>query len=194
DGIRMHAAPTQAGGASLEWAAALLGRAPAELPALAATAGTGPIPFFLPHLAGERAPIWDAASRGSFARRGGGTGPAPLARAALEGVALPVRWAVEALEAPGGRPIEPVRISGGGSPPDIWCQIRADILGMRLERAEVPAAAALGAAILAGVGSGAFPSLAPAIRQLVRHDREFLPDAGKRAQCDEAFAPSQAVY
>ncbi|MFC3705305.1 FGGY-family carbohydrate kinase [Devosia honganensis] len=194
DGIRMHAAPTQAGGASLEWAAALLGRAPAELPALAATAGTGPIPFFLPHLAGERAPIWDAASRGSFARLDGGTGPAQLARAVLEGVAFSVRWAFEALEASAGRPIETVRISGGGSQSDIWCQIRADILGMRLERAEVPAAAALGAAILAGVGSGAFPSLAPAIRQLVRHDREFLPDAGKRAQYDEAFAHYQALY
>jgi xylulokinase len=195
DGIRMHAAPTQAGGASLEWAANLLGLTPAQLPAFAAEAGDeANIPLFLPHLAGERAPIWDAGSRGTFARLDGSVGPRQLARSVLEGVAFSVRWAFTALADSAGRDIQSVRISGGGSQSDIWCQIRADILGMRLERAAVPAAAALGAAILAGVGSGAFPALPPAIRQLVRYDREFLPDPERRARYDENFGHYQALY
>lgn len=195
EGIRMHAAPTQAGGASLEWAAKLLGRAPAALPELAQKAAdSAHIPLFLPHLSGERAPIWDAASRGSFARLDGGTGAEEVARAVLEGVAFSVRWAFEALQSSAGRSIETVRISGGGSQSDIWCQIRADVLDMRLERAAVPAAAALGAAILAGVGSGTFPALAPAIRQLVRYDREFLPDRGRRTLYDDRFEHYRALY
>jgi len=194
-GIRMHAAPTQAGGASLAWVAALLGRTPEAAAALAGEVGEGEaVPLFLPHLAGERAPIWDARSRGTFARLDGGVGPAHLARSVLEGVALSVRWAFEALQHSAGRRIEAARIGGGGSRSDLWCQIRADVLGMRLERTAVPAAAALGAAIIAGVGCGAFEALAPAVRQLVRYDREFLPDAGRRGYYEDRYGHYRALY
>lgn len=194
-GIRMHAAPTQSGGASLAWAANLLGRTPAELCALAATLDEGTDgPFFLPHLAGERAPIWDAGSRGVFARLDGSTGPAQLAHAVLEGIGFSVRWAFAALESSAGQRPPTIRISGGGAQSDHWCQMRADILGIPLERAAVPAAAALGAAILAGVGSGVFPALEPAVRQLVRHDRVFTPRQEKKTGYDARFAHYQALY
>lgn len=195
EGIRMHAAPTQAGGASLAWAANLLGHTPEELSTLAAEAeNTGTVPLFLPHLAGERAPIWDAQSRGSFARLDGSVGPGQMARSVMEGVAFSVRWAFEALQGSAGRSIETVKIGGGGSRSDIWCQIRADVLGMRLERTGVPAAAALGAAIIAGVGCGHFPALAPAVRQLVRYDREFVPNAAKRGYYDDRYWHYRALY
>ena len=195
DGIRMHAAPTQAGGAALAWVANLIGKTPAELSALAAGLGDDArIPLFLPHLSGERAPIWDAASRGSFARLDTGTGPAELAFSVMEGVAHSVRWAFEALQSSAGITIDSVNIGGGGAQSDIWCQIRADVLGMTLRRTAVPAAAALGAAILAGVGSGAFPALVPAVRQLVHFDRDFVPDAAKRARYDANHAHYRALY
>lgn len=195
DGIRMHAAPTQAGGASLAWVSALLGRTPEEMSALAdSVADDATMPFFLPHLGGERAPVWDAQSRGSFARLDGSVGPAQLARSVMEGVAFSVRWAFEALQHSAGRTIGTVRIGGGGARSDTWCQIRADVLGMRLERTAVPAAAALGAAIIAGVGCGRFAALSPAIRQLVRYDREFLPGAGKRGYYDERYGHFRALY
>ena len=195
DGIRMHAAPTQAGGASLAWVANLLGKTPAELSGLVAGLDdVARIPLFLPHLSGERAPIWDASSRGSFARLDGGTGPAELAGSVMEGVAHSVRWAFEALQSSAGISIDSVNIGGGGAQSDIWCQIRADVLGMSLRRTSVPAAAALGAAILAGVGSGAFPALAPAVRQLVHFDRDFVPDASRRARHDANHARYRALY
>jgi len=195
EGIRMHAAPTQAGGASLSWVATLLGQSPEALSALVAAAGdAGTVPLFLPHLAGERAPLWDPAARGSFARLDASVGPAQLARSVMEGVAFSVRWAFEALESSAGRSIDAAKLSGGGARSDIWCQIRADVLGMRLERAAIPAAAALGAAILAGVGSGALPSLVAAVRQLVRHDRVFEPEAGAQERYAERFAHFQALY
>lgn len=177
EGIRMHAAPTQSGGAALTWLSTLLGRGAAELSALAGTCEpSGDLPLFLPHLAGERAPIWDSASRGTFARLDSNAGPAQVTRSVMEGVAFSVRWAFEALSRSAGARIDVANIGGGGSRSDVWCQIRADVLGMRLRRTAVPDAAALGAAILAGVGSGAFEALAPAVRQLVRFERDFEPD------------------
>ena len=195
DGIRMHAAPTQSGGASFAWVSSLLGKSPEELSALvAALPADATVPYFLPHLSGERAPIWDAQTRGVFARLDGASGPAELARAVMEGVAYSVRWAFSALEHSAGRPAGTISIGGGGARSDVWCQIRADVLGVPLQRTAVPAAAALGAAILAGVGSGAFPALLPAVRQLVRYDRVFEPDAARKAHHDSGFENFRALY
>lgn len=195
DGIRMHAAPTQSGGASLAWVANLIGRTPGQVSALVSDLSDGArIPLFLPHLGGERAPVWDAASRGSFARLEGGTGPAELACSVMEGVAFSARWAFEALQSSAGLAIDTANIGGGGARSDIWCQIRADVLGMTLRRTAVPAAAALGAAILAGAGSGAFPALTPAVRQLVRFDQDFVPDADRHTRYNTRYAHYRALY
>jgi xylulokinase len=195
EGIRMHAAPTQSGGAALTWLSNLLGRSPAELSAQAGACEPGPnLPLFLPHLAGERAPIWDSASRGTFARLDANTGSAQLTRSVMEGVAFSVRWAFEALGHSAGAKIEAANIGGGGSRSDVWCQIRADALGMSLRRTAVPDAAALGAAILAGVGSGAFDALTPAIRQLVKFDRTFEPNIGLARLYDERFEHFRSLY
>ncbi len=195
EGIRMHAAPTQAGGASLAWLCNLLGRSPEDLSDLVAhLSENASVPLFLPHLGGERAPIWDASSRGSFARIEGSAGPAEFARAVMEGVAYSVRWAFEALQASADRTVDTINIGGGGARSDIWCQIRADVLGMTLRRTSVPAVAALGAAILAGVGSGAFPALPQAVRQLVRYDRNFAPNANRREHFDNGYAHYRAFY
>lgn len=195
EGIRMHAAPTQSGGAALTWLSRLLGSDPEALSALAgACEPSASLPLFLPHLAGERAPIWDSASRGTFARLDANAGPAELARSVMEGVAFSVRWAFEALSHSAGTRIEVANIGGGGSRSDVWCQIRADVLGMSLRRTAVPDAAALGAAILAGVGSGAFAALAPAVRQLVRFEQTFEPDTGLAGLYHERFAHFRSLY
>lgn len=195
EGIVMHAAPTQSGGASLAWLGAVLGKTPADLGTLAGgVAPSDAVPLFLPHLQGERAPVWDSASRGVFARLDPRAGAAEVARAAMEGVAFAARWAFEALEASAGRRIEVANIGGGGSRSDVWCQIRADALGFALRRAAVPDAAALGAAILAGVGTGVVPSLREAVAKLVRFDRTFEPDAALRGYYDDKFGHYRDLY
>ncbi|KQN74932.1 MULTISPECIES: FGGY-family carbohydrate kinase [unclassified Devosia] len=195
EGIRMHAAPTQSGGASMTWLATLLGRSPADLIERASTETlTETTPIFLPHLAGERAPIWDASSRGVFARLDTNSGPEQLTLAVMEGVAHSVRWAFQALEGSAGISPERIRISGGGARSDIWCQIRADVLGKTLTRTSIPAAAALGAAIIAGVGSGAFPSLPDAVRRLVQFERSFEPDPKRVNFYTDRFEHYRALY
>ena len=194
-GITMHAAPTQSGGAALAWFAEVLGRTPAEAAALGATAApSSAVPLFLPHLQGERAPLWDSASRGVFARMDGRAGAAELARAVLEGVALSVRWAFEALYGSTGQMPDLVHIGGGGARSDAWCQIKADALGRPLRRVAVADVGAVGAALLAGIGSGALPSLTEAIRTLVRYDRTFEPDAGLAGYYADRFEAYRALY
>src|SRR5690606_14237974 len=129
----------------------------------------------------------DSASRGVFARLDNRAGPAEMVRAVMEGVAFSVRWAFEALQASAGVDVTVANIGGGGSRSDVWCQIRADALGMVLRRTAAPDAAAIGAAILAGVGSGVMPSIAVAARELVQFDRSFEPDTSKAGYYAEKF-------
>lgn len=195
EGITLHAAPTQAGGAALAWFADVLGRSPAEVAELAAQAKpVSSVPLFLPHLQGERAPLWDASSRGVFARMDGRAGAAEMARAVLEGVAYSGRLAFDALSLSAGDEPAVINLGGGGAQSDFWCQVKADVLGVPLRRASVADAAAMGAAILAGVGSGAMPSLVEAVRGLVSYDRTFTPYAAMRGYHDERIAHYRALY
>jgi xylulokinase len=112
----------------------------------------------------------------------------------MEGVAFSVRWAFEALQASAGRAVTVANIGGGGSRSDVWCQIRADALGMVLRRARAHEAAAIGAAMLAGVGSGIMPSIAAAARELVQFDRSFEPDAGKAGYYADKYSKYRELY
>ncbi len=192
-GISMHAAPTQSGGASLGWFAKVLGRSAAETVAMAAEA-TGTVPLFLPHLQGERAPFWDSASRGAFAQLEPSAGAPEMALAVMEGVAYSVRLAFDALEVSAAFNPAIINIGGGGAASDLWCQIRADVLGKPLQRCAAPEAAALGAAILAGQSQDTGSSLAGTVRRLVKFDRVFEPDKTKASYHGDRIAKYLELY
>jgi xylulokinase len=195
EGIVLHAAPTQSGGAALQWLSRVSGATPAQLSVSAAECEpSGSLPLFLPHLEGERAPVWDATSRGVFARMDSRTGISDMARSVMEGVAFSARWALVALQDSSGVTVSQANIAGGGARADTWCQIRADALGVALQRTAVRESTALGAAILAGLGSAVVGSLRQAIRQLVRFDRTFEPQEVNRAYYDEKFGHFMALY
>ncbi|MET3896568.1 xylulokinase [Devosia sp. UYZn731] len=193
EGITMHAAPTQTGGAALGWFAQVLGRTPGETAALASSA-QGSVPLFLPHLQGERAPLWDSASRGVFARLDPSAGAAEMALGVLEGVAFSVRLAFDALKASTSVDPGTINIGGGGATSDFWCQVRADVLGKPLRRCAAPESAALGAAILAGQSQDAASPLADVVRRLVRFDRAFEPDASKSSSYQDRFGNYVELY
>jgi len=195
EGIVLHAGPTQSGGASAEWFAKLLGRSPAGLTELAASADVSrPLPVFLPHLDGERAPLWDITARASFAGLSSVMGAAELARAVLEGVGYSARLLLERLEASACCRPDVIHHSGGGSASDLWCQIRADILGRPLHRTAVRDAGVLGAALMAGTGAGLFTSLHDAARTFVKIDRTFEPNRAERERHERGFAAYQLLY
>lgn len=186
-GLRLHAAPTQSGGASLDWAARLLGRSTRDLATLPIVV-TDDAPLFLPHLQGERAPLWDAASRGGFAGLTASHGPAEMAASILEGVAFSARLAFEALERSAGAKPSILRAGGGGFASDTWAQLRADVLGRPIQRVEGSSPGAIGAAVMAGFGTGAMTDLATATRALVKTARSFTPHPTESARADTRYA------
>lgn len=195
EGIVMHAAPTQSGGATLDWVGAMLRLTAEEMNAMAQGVEPSPtVPLFLPHLQGERAPIWDSQTRGVFARLETRAGAPEMVRAVMEGVAFSVRWAFDALAQSSGVAPAAINIGGGGAKSEVWCQIRADALGRPLKRAAAPEIAALGAAMLAGVGTGVMPSILEATRKLVRFDRTFEPNLALHDYYNDKFGRYRDLY
>ena len=194
-GISLHAGPTQSGGASLAWLARLLGRDVATLGRLAAQARiTLQSPLFLPHLEGERAPLWDANSRGAFAGMTSATGPEDLAACVMEGVAFSARLALEAIERSGNRQVRKLRHGGGGAASDPWCQIRANALGRTLERVKVSEVGAMGALVIAATAIGEREDLGEATQGLVAIDRTFSCDPEQTALADDRFKAFKELY
>ncbi len=195
EGIVLHAGPTQSGGASVEWASRLLGCTPTDLSLLAASADTSkPLPVFLPHLEGERAPLWDVDSRASLSGLSSNMGAAEVSRAVLEGVGYSARLVMDSLEASAClRPAE-MSHSGGGATSDTWCQIRADILGRPIKRMKMLDAGVLGAALMAGTGIGVFGSLNEAAKNLVAVNRVFEPNQTQQERHSEGFERYKMLY
>jgi len=136
----------------LDWAAALLNLGNVEaLLALAETA-EGDIPVFLPYLTGERTPHGDPFAQGVLFGLTAATGPAAIARAVLEGVALGLRDGLDALTAAGSE-VGPIRMAGGGAHSVFWTRIIAAALDRPLILSEEgQIGPAFGAARLARLG------------------------------------------
>ena len=151
----LHVAPTLSGGATLEWAAALLGvESVKELVALTESSapGAGGV-VFLPYLSGERAPLWDRSACGVFYRLHLDTCRADLARAVVEGIAFALRNVLVQMEAHLGEAVTPLTVTGGAAFPPV-AQILANVLQRPLAVIEGGDGAAQGAALLASVAAG----------------------------------------
>ncbi len=177
DGLRLHAGPTQSGGASQQWFCNLTGLSiPEMIELVASTQRRQPTPLFLPQLAGERAPLWNADLRGVFLGIETGMRTADFARAVYEGVALSARHVLDAIEASTATEAQTVSCGGGGFRSDPWGQIRADILCKRLKRLAVQETGVVGAVCLAAAATGMASSLEEAHRPFERFDQVWEPD------------------
>ncbi|MFZ0088087.1 MAG: FGGY family carbohydrate kinase [Solirubrobacteraceae bacterium] len=174
-----HSYGTNAAAASRAWLQGLLGATAAEdyrtldQEAERVPAAAGGL-LFHPYLYGERAPVFDSSLRASFIGLTGRHGRAHLVRAVLEGVALSLAECARAASE-SGLEIAELRIIGGGARSRLWCQILADALAQPML---VPAMsdASAGAALLAGVGAGAFTDPAAAARRHAGVRRKIVPD------------------
>lgn len=111
--------------------------------------------IFTPWLQGQRNPIGDANIRGAFLGLGLQSTQADLVRAVLEGVALNNAWLLDHVDKFAKRSTQSLRIVGGGAISALWCQIHADVTGVRIEQVADPMFAQLrGVALLAGVTLG----------------------------------------
>ena len=188
EGLVVNAGPTQSGADSLRWWAATAGVEPSDVPELASRASRDDRPIlFLPHLEGERAPLWDSEIRGAFIGLDSRAAGPEFALALLEGVALAARHAMGSLVEAAGFTPEHMLYGGGGARSDLWSQIRADCLGIPLHRFAFTDVGCLGAAILAAVGIGAFETIADAVPAMTSVERIFEPDPRMAARYDAMF-------
>lgn len=188
EGLVVNAGPTQSGADSLRWWAATAGVEPSDVPELASRASRDDRPIlFLPHLEGERAPLWDSEIRGAFIGLDSRAAGPEFALALLEGVALAARHAMGSLVEAAGFTPEHMLYGGGGARSDLWSQIRADCLGIPLHRFAFTDVGCLGAAILAAVGIGAFGTIADAVPAMTSVERIFEPDPRMAARYDAMF-------
>jgi gluconokinase len=147
---------------------------------------------FLPYLAGERSPNWDANARGVLVGLSLAHDYRHLARATLEGVGYRMRSIFDPVEEVAGRATE-VRAAGGFTRSPLWVRIVADMLGRPLVLSESHEASALGAAQLAMLGAGIvnrFEDLAP----LARTGATVPPDAECHALYTRLYALYQRLY
>ncbi|MBN2550027.1 MAG: hypothetical protein JXB15_12765 [Anaerolineales bacterium] len=185
-------------GGALEWLRGLLGDPPlsyAQLDAL--LDGSPPAPgeiIFLPYLAGRGAPHNDPAAHGSFHGLSAAHGRADLYRAVLEGAAYEMEFARRRAVALTGQPIQQLAAAGGGTRNPRWLQIKADVSGCRVAVLPEAQAAALGAALLAGLGSGVYPHYESCTAQVRRPSQvEYLPDPQRRAAYAAMYARFEAL-
>ncbi|MEQ1782002.1 MAG: glycerol kinase GlpK [Hyphomonadaceae bacterium] len=133
------------------------------------TAGVHLVPAFT----GLGAPHWDSGARGAILGLQRGSTIAHIARAALESAAFQTVELLEAMAKDGVAP-QRLRVDGGMSRNDWLLQFMADVLAIEVVRPKNVETTVLGAAILAGVGSGEFASLEEAA-SVWKLDRKFVP-------------------
>ncbi|HEX6348710.1 MAG TPA: glycerol kinase GlpK [Candidatus Dormibacteraeota bacterium] len=163
-------------GAALQWLRDGLGviKSAAEAGPLAESVeSTGGV-YLVPAFVGLGAPHWDPYARGTIVGLTRGTGRAEVVRAAVEAMAFQSADVAEAMAADSGQPLRELKVDGGAAVMDFLCQFQADLLGIPVRRPRITETTALGAAFLAGLGSGAWAGDAD-LERLWQLDREFEP-------------------
>ncbi|MFP4344834.1 MAG: xylulokinase [Anaerolineales bacterium] len=149
--------------------------------------------LFLPYLTGERTPHPDPLARGAFVGLTVRHTRAHMTRAVLEGVAFGLRDSFELMQST-GLEIRQVRVSGGGAQSALWRQILADVLDTTLVTVNTTEGAAYGAALLAGVGAGAWESVSAACEATIRVVERTEPRPEVVARYDELYPLYRDLY
>ncbi len=168
-------------GAAVQWLRDGLGLIDSanEIEGLARTVPDSGDVVFVPALTGMGAPHWDPHARGAILGITRGTTRAHLARATLEAIAFEVRDVVDVMVDEAGLEVPELSADGGASANDLLLQLQADQLGVPVRRPEVTETTALGAAFLAGLGTGVWGSTEELAQTWVL-DRRFEPEEGRR--------------
>jgi glycerol kinase len=171
-------------GAAVQWLRDGLGiiDAAAETEAMAGSLDSNDGVYFVPALTGLGSPHWDPYARGTIVGLTRGTTTAHLARATLEAMAFQTVDAVQAMERVADEPLAELRADGGASANGWLMQFQADLLDVPIAVAEIAETTALGAALLAGVGVGAWTQQDVAAREGERARYEPRMGAGERAE------------
>ena len=167
-------------GATLAWAARLLGTSVTDLLTLAATVDDAGGVTLVPAFTGLGAPHWDREVRGVLTQLDPDSDPARIARAAVDAVAHQVCDIVEIIDEDSATPLASIRADGGMTASALVMQTQADLLGRPVEVADLPEVSALGVADLARRRIGAVPT----VRSTGRVFHPTIDDVARAARRD----------
>jgi len=163
------------------------------------TAGAAKIPagsdglLWTPYLMGERTPHLDSNARGALVGVTASHTRAHIVRAILEGVAFSLRDTFTLFREM-NVPVTSIRLGGGGARSPLWRQIQADVYGHAVEIVEAEEGAAYGAALLAGVGAGFWPTVDAACAATVRVASRIDPQPAAVATLNASYAAYRRIY
>jgi xylulokinase len=193
---------TQAAGLSLRWFRDTFGVPPGRVGAdpydqLSAEAaqvppGSGGV-LWAPYLMGERTPHLDPNARAALVGLSADHSRGFIVRAILEGVAFSLKDTLTIFKEL-GIPVRGIRVGGGGARSPLWRQIQADVYGQAVETVQAEEGAAYGAALLAGVGVGAWTSVDAACDAVVRVAKRTLPDPEASRVMQETYFRYRQLY
>ncbi len=188
---------TQAAGLSLRWIRDQFcqpGYTYAELAKEAAAVPPGcDGVLWAPYLMGERTPHLDSSVRAALTGLAASHTRGHVARAVMEGVAFSQRDSFT-IFAELGVPVNKIRVTGGGARSTLWKQIQADVYGHAVETIAADEGGAYGAALLAGVGTGVWPTVDAACDQNVRTAEVVSPISANKAVMDKQYQRYSRIY
>jgi xylulokinase len=149
--------------------------------------------YILPHFTATGTPHFDTNSKGVIAGLRLSTTRGEIVRAVLEGVTYEMALNASVLGDCGAE-IASFRAIGGGAKSATWMQLKADLLGKPVHAMHVSEAVCLGAAILAGTGTGVYKSAREASLKMSKVERTYTPDARRAGIYAERFAHYKELY
>lgn len=149
--------------------------------------------FYLPYLMGERSPHNDPDARAAFIGMSMDTAREDMTLAVLEGVAFGLRDSLEVARKIGADPWR-TKICGGGAKSALWRKIIANVMNMKVDIIESEEGPGYGAAILAAVGCGVFPSVEAAAEKLVKVTATEEPDEELVEKYEEKYQKFRKLY
>ena len=149
--------------------------------------------LFLPYLMGERTPHLDPNARGVFFGLSAIHKKGDMVRAILEGVGFSLRDALEVLKE-NGVSINRITVCGGGAKSNLWCSILADIFGMDVCTLSITEGPALGAAILAMVGTGEYKDVQTAAKNIIRPRQVYRHSPQNAEKYDQLYQLYKSLY
>lgn len=149
--------------------------------------------YFLPYLMGERSPHNNPFARAMFVGMSLDTNREDMVQAVLEGVAFGLRDSFEIARELGIK-VNRTKICGGGAKSLLWCKIIANVMNVTVEIPEQDEGPALGAAILAAVGSGLYQNLESAVSRIVRVKDSIEPEEILVKKYEQAYWNFRKLY
>jgi len=193
----MVGGPTSSSGRTIQWILHDILRYSGDYSKLiegALSKGSHPASLmFLPYLDGERTPIWDNSAKGAFLGLSLAHTREDLISAVIEGVTLGLKDILERIKAAGVK-LQEATVYGGQAFNPSWNQLKADAFGIPVHVPLVKEATCLGAAAIAGWGTGIWPDISTAGRSLSIIEYTCMPNVLTAAEWQEKLMAFRELY